>query len=289
MSHATIGVIGGSGLYSMPGLSDVETVRLTTPFGDPSDAYVIGTIAGTRVAFLPRHGVGHRYTPSEVPARANIYGFRMLGVTSLIAVSAVGSLRDDYAPGHIVIPTQLYDRTKGIRPSTFFGEGIVVHVAFDKPFDAALSARLSDAATQAGATYHNGGTYVCMEGPQFSTLAESNENRRRGFDLIGMTALPEAKLAREAEIAYAMLAMVTDYDCWHPDHDAVTVETVVATMHANASMAQSIIRHAVPLIAAGLDSPAHRALASAIMTDPRVIPATRRTQLALLLDRYLQK
>jgi 5'-methylthioadenosine phosphorylase len=283
MSHATIGVIGGSGLYSMPGLSDVETVRLTTPFGDPSDAYVIGTIAGTRVAFLPRHGVGHRLTPSEVPARANIYGFRMLGVTSLIAVSAVGSLRDDYAPGHIVIPTQLYDRTKGIRPSTFFGEGIVAHVAFDKPFDAEVSRRLAQA------TFHQGGTYVCMEGPQFSTLAESNENRRRGFDLIGMTALPEAKLAREAEIAYAMLAMVTDYDCWHPDHDAVTVETVVATMHANSAMAQAVIRHAIPLIAAGIDSPAHHALATAIMTDPRVIPAARRTQLALLLDRYLQK
>jgi len=289
MSHATIGVIGGSGLYSMPGLSDVETVRLTTPFGDPSDAYVIGTIAGTRVAFLPRHGVGHRLTPSEVPARANIYGFRMLGVTSLIAVSAVGSLRDDYAPGHIVIPTQLYDRTKGIRPSTFFGEGIVAHVAFDKPFDAELSRRLAHAATTAGATFHQGGTYVCMEGPQFSTLAESNENRRRGFDLIGMTALPEAKLAREAEIAYAMLAMVTDYDCWHPDHEAVTVETVVATMHANSSMAQSIIRHVVPLLATGFDSPAHHALATAIMTDPRYIPAARRTQLALLLDRYLQK
>ena len=289
MSHATIGVIGGSGLYSMPGLSDVETVRLTTPFGDPSDAYVIGTIAGTRVAFLPRHGVGHRLTPSEVPARANIYGFRMLGVTSLIAVSAVGSLRDDYAPGHIVIPTQLYDRTKGIRPSTFFGEGIVAHVAFDKPFDAEVSRRLAQAATTAGATFHQGGTYVCMEGPQFSTLAESNENRRRGFDLIGMTALPEAKLAREAEIAYAMLAMVTDYDCWHPDHDAVTVETVVATMHANSAMAQAVIRHAIPLSAAGIDSPAHHALATAIMTDPRVIPAARRTQLALLLDRYLQK
>jgi 5'-methylthioadenosine phosphorylase len=273
----------------MPGLSDVETVRLTTPFGDPSDTYVIGSIAGTRVAFLPRHGVGHRLTPSEVPARANIYGFRMLGVTSLIAVSAVGSLRDDYAPGHIVIPTQLYDRTKGIRPSTFFGEGIVAHVAFDKPFDAEVSRRLAQAATAAGATFHQGGTYVCMEGPQFSTLAESNENRRRGFDLIGMTALPEAKLAREAEIAYAMLAMVTDYDCWHPDHEAVTVETVVATMHANSSMAQSIIRHVVPLLATGFDSPAHHALATAIMTDPHVIPAERRTQLALLLDRYLQK
>ena len=233
--------------------------------------------------------IGHRLTPSEVPARANIYGFRMLGVTSLIAVSAVGSLRDDYAPGHIVIPTQIYDRTKGIRPSTFFGEGIVAHVAFDKPFDAEVSRRLAQAATAAGATFHQGGTYVCMEGPQFSTLAESNENRRRGFDLIGMTALPEAKLAREAEIAYAMLAMVTDYDCWHPDHEAVTVETVVATMHANSSMAQNIIRQVVPLLATGLDSPAHHALATAIMTDPRVIPAARRTQLALLLDRYLQK
>jgi 5'-methylthioadenosine phosphorylase len=200
----------------------------------------------------------------------------------------VGSLRDDYAPGHIVIPTQLYDRTKGIRPSTFFGEGIVAHVGFDKPFDAELSARLAHAATSVGATFHQGGTYVCMEGPQFSTLAESNENRRRGFDLIGMTALPEAKLAREAEIAYAMLAMVTDYDCWHPDHDAVTVETVVATMHANSAMAQAIIKAVVPLIAEGFDSPAHRALAMAIMTDPAHIPADKRQQLALLLDKYLK-
>lgn len=288
MIQATIGVIGGSGLYSMPGLTDVERVRIDTPFGTPSDDYIIGSIAGTRVAFLPRHGVGHRLTPSEVPSRANIYGFRQLGVRSLIAVSAVGSLRDDYAPGHIVIPTQLYDRTKGIRPSTFFGEGIVAHVGFDKPFDAELSARLATAATSVGATFHQGGTYVCMEGPQFSTLAESNENRRRGFDLIGMTALPEAKLAREAEIAYAMLAMVTDYDCWHPDHDAVTVETVVATMHANSAMAQAIIKAVVPLIAEGFDSPAHRALAMAIMTDPAHIPAAKRQQLALLLDKYLK-
>lgn len=288
MIQATIGVIGGSGLYSMPGLTDVEHVSVDTPFGAPSDQYIIGSIAGTRVAFLPRHGVGHRLTPSEVPARANMYGFRQLGVQSLIAVSAVGSLRDDYAPGHIVIPTQLYDRTKGIRPSTFFGEGIVAHVAFDKPFDDELSARLATAATSVGATFHRGGTYVCMEGPQFSTLAESNENRRRGFDLIGMTALPEAKLAREAEMAYAMLAMVTDYDCWHPDHDAVTVETVVATMHANSAMAQAIIGAVVPLIASGFDSPAHRALAQAIMTDPARIPAAKRQQLALLLDKYLQ-
>jgi 5'-methylthioadenosine phosphorylase len=287
--NATIGVIGGSGLYSMPGLTDVETVQLTTPFGAPSDSFVIGTIAGQRVAFLPRHGVGHRYTPTEVPVRANIYGFRMLGVRSLIAVSAVGSLRDDYAPGQIVIPTQLYDRTTGMRPNTFFGEGIVAHVAFDKPFDAGLSDRLAAAATAAGAAFHWGGTYVCMEGPQFSTLAESNENRRRGFDLIGMTALPEAKLAREAEMAYAMLACVTDYDCWHPAHDAVTVETVVATMHANVAMAQDIIRRVVPLIGAGFESPAHRALAAAIMTNPAVIPAQRRAQLALLLDPYLQK
>lgn len=289
MTQATIGVIGGSGLYSMPGLSDIETVHLTTPYGAPSDAFVIGTIAGQRVAFLPRHGVGHRYTPSEIPVRANMYGFRMLGVRSLIAVSAVGSLRHDYAPGHIVIPHQLYDRTKGIRPSTFFGEGIVAHVAFDKPFDTELSNRLEIAAQEAGATYHRGGTYVCMEGPQFSTLAESNENRRRGFDLIGMTALPEAKLAREAEMAYAMLALVTDYDCWHPDHDAVTVETVVATMHANSAMAQSIISHAIPLIGEGFTSPAHTALASAIMTAPQAILPERLAQLSLLLDPYFTK
>ena len=278
-----IGVIGGSGLYAMDGLDAVEQVRLTTPFGEPSDAYIIGGVGGRRVAFLPRHGVGHRLSPSEVPSRANIHGFKQLGVRSLISVSAVGSLKEELVPGHMAVPDQLFDRTKGIRPASFFGEGIVAHVAFDKPFDAALSELLFAAAQAAGATVHRGGTYVCMEGPQFSTLAESLENRRAGFDLVGMTALPEAKLAREAEIAYALLAMVTDYDCWHPGHDAVTVEAVVAVMHQNAQLAQETIRQLVPRIPTDFSSPAHSALHNAIMTAPTAIPAAKREQVALLL------
>jgi 5'-methylthioadenosine phosphorylase len=287
MTDITIGVIGGSGLYEIEGLEGVERVELTTPFGAPSDAYMIGRLAGQRVAFLPRHGVGHRLTPTEVPSRANIYGFKQLGVRYLLAASAVGSLREEYAPGHIVIPDQLFDRTKGIRPASFFGEGIVVHVGFDRPFDQRLADALERAARAAGATTHRGGTYVCMEGPQFSTLAESEENRRRGHDLIGMTALPEAKLAREAEIAYAMLALVTDYDCWHPEHDAVTVEMVGKVLRANAALAKEIIRQVVPLIGAGFDSPAHHALATAILTDRRAISAEKRSQVELLVGKYL--
>jgi 5'-methylthioadenosine phosphorylase len=287
MPEAAIGVIGGSGLYTMAGLEDVERVQVTTPFGAPSDAYVLGTVGGQRVAFLPRHGVGHRLTPSEVPSRANIYGFRSLGVRYLVSVSAVGSLREEYAPGHVVIPDQLFDRTKGIRPATFFGDGLVVHVAFDRPLDRQLSDLLEQAARAAGATVHRGGTYVCMEGPQFSTLAESEENRRRGYDLIGMTALPEAKLAREAEIAYATLALVTDYDSWHPGHDAVTVEMVVKVLQSNAALAQEIIRRVVPLIGAGFDSPAHHALATAIITDRRAIPPAKLEQVDLLVGKYL--
>jgi 5'-methylthioadenosine phosphorylase len=247
--RATIGVIGGSGLYAMEGLADVERATLETPFGAPSDAYVIGTIAGRRVAFLPRHGVGHRFSPSEVPNRANIYGFRMLGVRYLIAVSAVGSLREEYAPGHIVIPDQLYDRTKGHRPDTFFGGGLVVHVQFDRPFDAGLSDRLEQAARAAGATVHRGGTLVVMEGPQFSTLAESEENRRRGHDLIGMTALPEA----------------------------------------NARLAQDVVQRVIPLIGDGFDSPAHRALATAIITDPAVVPPEKLAQVELLVGQYVRR
>ncbi len=287
MPEATIGVIGGSGLYAMAGLEQVEQVELNTPFGTPSDAYVLGTISGQRVAFLPRHGVGHRLTPSEVPSRANIHGFKQLGVRFLISISAVGSLREQLVPGHVVIPDQLYDRTKGLRPASFFGDGMVVHVAFDRPFDTQLSDQLERAANAAGAVCHRGGTLVVIEGPQFSTLAESEENRRRGHDLIGMTALPEAKLAREAEIAYAMLALVTDYDCWHPEHDAVTVEMVGKVLRANAALAKEIIRQVVPLIGAGFDSPAHHALATAILTDRRAISAEKRSQVELLVGKYL--
>ena len=287
MSTATIGVIGGSGLYAMDGLDNVEQITLETPFGAPSDAYIVGSIGDQRVAFLPRHGVGHRLTPTEVPSRANIHGFKQLGVKYLLSISAVGSLREEYVPGHVVIPEQLFDRTKGVRPASFFGEGLVVHVAFDNPFDAALSDILEQAARAAGATIHRGGTYVCMEGPQFSTRAESEENRRRGHDLIGMTALPEAKLAREAEIAYATLALVTDYDSWHPHHESVTVDMVVQVLQANARLAQDIIRHTVPLIGDGFDSPAHTALATAIITNPSVIPETKRKQVELLVSKYL--
>ena len=288
MEPVLIGVIGGSGLYAMPGLTDVEQVTLTTPFGDPSDAYVVGALSGQRVAFLPRHGVGHRLTPSEVPSRANIHGFKQLGVRYLVSISAVGSLREEYAPGHVVVPDQLFDRTRGHRTDTFFGAGLVAHVGFDQPLDAGLAQRLAQAAQQAGATVHQGGTLVVMEGPAFSTLAESEENRRRGHDLVGMTALPEAKLAREAEIAYATLAMVTDYDCWRPGHESVTVEMVVAVVKANVALSQTIIAQVVPLIGAGFASPAHSALAGAIMTDPRVMPQATKERLALLVGRYLE-
>lgn len=287
MNDIQIGVIGGSGLYCMPDLQDIEHVALSTPFGAPSDDYIIGTLARQRVAFLPRHGVGHRLLPSEVPNRANIHGFKQLGVRYLIAVSAVGSLREDYAPGHVVIPDQLFDRTKGNRAASFFGEGLVAHISFDKPFCHMMSDRLYRAARQAGATLHRGGTLVVMEGPQFSTIAESEENRKRGHALIGMTTLPEAKLAREAEIAYAVLAMVTDYDVWHPEHDSVTVEAVVRVLHENAQLAQHIVKAAVTAIGDGFESPAHHALATAIMTDRSRIPVAARERLALIAGKYL--
>jgi 5'-methylthioadenosine phosphorylase len=285
-ARSAIGVIGGSGLYAMEGLEDVEELELQTPYGAPSDAYVIGSLAGQRVAFLPRHGRGHRLSPSEVPSRANIHGFKQLGVRYLLAVSAVGSLREDYAPGQVVVPDQLFDRTKGVRPFTYFEGGVVAHVGFDKPFCPELAERLYAAARAAEANVHRGGTLVVMEGPQFSTIAESEENRRRGHDLIGMTALPEAKLAREAEISYAMLAMVTDYDVWHPDHDAVTVESVMAVLHTNALLSQRIVREAVALIGAGFESAAHSALATAIVTDRARIPAEAKERLGLIAGKY---
>jgi 5'-methylthioadenosine phosphorylase len=287
MAEATIGVIGGSGLYAMEGLIDREELRLATPFGEPSDAFVLGTLRGRRVAFLPRHGRGHRLNPSELPNRANIHAFKQLGVRALISVSAVGSLREAYAPGHVVVPDQLFDRTKGTRPATFFEGGVVAHVGFDKPFCPELSARLFAAAQAAGASVHQGGTLVVMEGPAFSTKAESEENRRRGHALIGMTALPEAKLAREAEIAYGCLAMVTDYDVWHPDHDAVTVEAVLKVLHANAALSQRIVAEAVERLDETFTSPAHSALATAITTDRAYIPAEAKERLALIAGKYL--
>jgi 5'-methylthioadenosine phosphorylase len=287
MSEVTIGLIGGSGVYKMKELEGAEEVWFDTPYGKPSDAFMIGMLGGHQVAFLPRHGRGHRLMPTEVPSRANIYGFKKLGVKYLVSISAVGSLREDFAPGQVVVPDQLFDRTKGIRPFTFFGDGVVAHPVFDKPFCPIMREKLLEAAKNAGATVYDGGTYVCMEGPQFSTIAESEENRRRGHDLIGMTALPEAKLAREAEIAYGMLAMVTDYDCWHPEHESVTIETVIAVLNANVELSQNIVRGVIPLLAEGFESPAHTAMACAIITQRDLIPPATRERLEVLVGRYL--
>jgi 5'-methylthioadenosine phosphorylase len=283
---AQIGIIGGSGLYDMAELSDRDDVTLTTPFGDPSGPYVLATLRGRRVAFLPRHGVGHRYQPSELNFRANIYGFKKLGVEWILSASAVGSLREDYKPTDLVVPDQFFDRTRN-RVSTFFGDGLVAHVGFAHPFCRPLSAVMLESARRTSATVHEGGTYVCMEGPQFSTKAESNQYRASGFDIIGMTNLQEAKLAREAEICYTTLALVTDYDCWHPDHDSVTVEMVVATLTQNAKTAQEVLANAVERLPIARDCECARALATAIMTRPDVIPATTRERLGLLVNKYL--
>jgi len=284
---AQIGIIGGSGLYDMAELSDREDVTLTTPFGEPSGPYVLATLRGRRVAFLPRHGVGHRYQPSELNFRANIYGFKKLGVEWILSASAVGSLREDYKPTDLVVPDQFFDRTRN-RVSTFFGDGLVAHVGFAHPFCRPLSDLMVESARRSGATVHEGGTYVCMEGPQFSTVAESKFYRSAGFDIIGMTNLQEAKLAREAEICYTTLALVTDYDCWHPDHDSVTVEMVVATLTQNARTAQQVLATAVGQLPIARTCECARALATAIMTRPDVVPAATRERLDLLVGKYLR-
>lgn len=286
MSGARIGIVGGSGLYDMPELADREERVVETPFGAPSGPYVLATLRGRRVAFLARHGDGHRHAPSELNFRANIFGFKMLGVEWILSASAVGSLREDVKPLDMLIPDQLFDRTRG-RVSTFFGEGIVAHVGFAHPFCGPLSRIMTTAAKSAGATVHEGGTYVCMEGPQFSTKAESNFYRAQGFDIIGMTNLQEAKLAREAEICYSTLALVTDYDCWHPDHDAVTVDMVVATLMQNARTAQQVIANAVDQLPIDRSCECARALASAIITRPSAMPADRKALLAPLIGKYL--
>jgi 5'-methylthioadenosine phosphorylase len=237
---AEIGIIGGSGLYSMSGLTDTREVRVKTPFGDPSDAIVLGTLEGKRVAFLARHGRGHRFLPGEVNYRANIYAMKLLGVERIISVSAVGSLREDLPPGEFLVADQFFDSTKG-RKSTFFGNGIVAHVTFDKPTCGQLSAVLADACTSSAVPVHRKGTYICMEGPQFSSLAEANFHRAMKFDVVGMTNATEAKLAREAEICYATIAMITDYDCWHPQHDSVTVAQIIATLNQNATDRKSVV------------------------------------------------
>ena len=283
-----IGIIGGSGLYDMAELSDREERHVDTPFGEPSGPYVLATLRGRRVAFLARHGIGHRLLPSELNFRANIYGFKSLGVEWILSASAVGSLREDYRPQDLVVPDQFYDRTRG-RVSTFFGDGIVAHVAFAHPFCKPLSDIMFSSAQATGATVHRGGTYVCMEGPQFSTIAESNAYRASKFDIIGMTNLQEAKLAREAELCYTTLALVTDYDCWHPDHDSVTVEMIVANLLANASRAQQVIASAVERLPISRTCECARALASAIITRPEAIPQKTRENLRLLVGKYLDR
>jgi 5'-methylthioadenosine phosphorylase len=288
MAEARVGVIGGSGLYEIDGLSDLEMLSVDTPFGKPSDEIAVGTLSGVRVAFLPRHGRGHRISPSELPARANVWAMKSLGVTHLLSVSAVGSLREELAPRDIVIPDQLLDRTKGVRPASFFDKGIVVHVAFSEPYCPELRQIVYEAAQKVGATVHNGGAMVVMEGPQFSTRAESHFYRRIGGDLIGMTALPEAKLAREAEICYCTLAMVTDYDCWHETEKAVTVEMVIDNLMANAGTAKAIIEIALPRIAeVDRHCQCGSALANAIITHPETIPMEKRKTLKPLIGKYL--
>ena len=286
MQRAQIGIIGGSGLYDMAELTDREEVRLATPFGDPSDAYVLGTLRGRRVAFLARHGAGHRISPSELNFRANIFGFKTLGVEFLLAASAVGSLKEAYRPADIVIPDQFFDRTKG-RASTFFGRGLVGHVAFAHPFCKTLSGIAYDSVKAVGVTVHKGGTYVCMEGPQFSTLAESKLYRSWGMDIIGMTNLQEAKLAREAEICYTTIALVTDYDCWHPDHDSVTVEMILDTLSKNAAAAQQIIAGTVETLPFDRTCECATALKFALITRPDLVPEQVKHELAPIIGKYM--
>jgi 5'-methylthioadenosine phosphorylase len=286
MQRAQIGIIGGSGLYDMTDVTEREEVKITTPFGEPSAPYLLGTLRGKRVAFLARHGGGHRVSPSELNFRANIFGMKTLGVEYLLSASAVGSLKEEYKPADIVIPDQFFDRTKG-RASSFFGRGLVGHVGFAHPFCKILSGIACDSGKRAGATVHKGGTYVCMEGPQFSTLAESKLYRSWGMDIIGMTNLQEAKLAREAEICYTTIALVTDYDCWHPDHDSVTVEMVMSTLASNAATAQQIIAGAVERLPYERTCECASALKYALVTRPEMVPDQIKKDLAPIIGRYI--
>jgi 5'-methylthioadenosine phosphorylase len=288
LQQAEIGIIGGSGLYAMPGLSDMREVTVQTPFGEPSDAFVLGMLEGRKVAFLARHGRGHRLLPSELNFRANIYAMKDLGVERIVSVSAVGSLKEEHKPTEFVIPDQFIDRTFN-RTATFFGHGIVAHVAFGDPVCFEVSGAIGQSCKDSGVVGKAGGTYVCMEGPQFSTKAESNLYRSWGADVIGMTNLQEAKLAREAEICYATMAMVTDYDCWHPDHDSVTVDQIVKVLHTNADNAARVVKQAVALMPKERKCRCGSALQYAILTDPEKIPAGTRQKLSLLLDKYLKK
>jgi 5'-methylthioadenosine phosphorylase len=285
--RVTVGVIGGSGLYEMEGLTNVRTVRVATPFGRPSDEYRIGTLFGRRIAFLPRHGRGHRLMPTDINYRANIYGMKKLGVERIISVSAVGSMREDIRPGDIVIPHQFYDHTKH-RRSTFFGNGIVAHVGMADPVCGDLGSVLVEAGEKVGATVHRGGTYICMEGPQFSTQAESLTYRQWNVDVIGMTNATEAKLAREAEICYSTIALATDYDCWHHSEEAVTVEAVLAVMKHNIETSKAMIRQAVKMLPEVRTCGCGEALRNTIMTPEKLIPAKTRKDLAPIIGKYIK-
>ena len=286
--ETVVGVIGGSGLYQIDGLKDVREVELATPFGAPSDAYVTGTLDGVRMVFLPRPGRGHRISPSEINFRANIWGLKRLGVTRIVSVSAVGSMREEIQPGDFVVVDQFFDRTRH-RADTFFGDGCVAHVMFADPVCGELRRALLDAGKQLGLRLHERGTYLNMEGPQFSTRAESRIYRQWGIDVIGMTNLQEAKLAREAELCYATVAMATDYDCWREGHEDVTVEAILAVMSANVGNARKLIQSGVPRLAAARGCGCGSALKFAVMTAPEQIPAATRERLALLLDKYLPR
>jgi 5'-methylthioadenosine phosphorylase len=287
--RAEIGIIGGSGLYEMEGFTDVREVAVETPFGSPSDRLMVGRLEGRRVAFLPRHARGHRILPNELNFQANIFALKTLGVEWILSVSAVGSLKEKYAPLHMVIPDQFVDRTLQ-RKSTFFGRGLVAHAAFAHPFCPDLSKRMAESCQEAGATYHVGGAYICIEGPHFSTRAESELYRSWGMDVIGMTNLTEAKLAREAEICYSTLAMVTDYDCWHPDHDSVTAEYVIGNLGKNAATAKAVLRAAVRRLPEGTPRTCEceRALRSAIVTPAHLVPESVKKELAPIVGRYMK-
>ena len=285
-ARASIAVIGGSGLYAMGGLTDTREIRVKTPFGDPSDAIVLGVLEGKRVAFLARHRRGHRILPSEINYRANIYAMKLLGVERVISVSAVGSLKEDLRPGEFLVPDQFFDRTKN-RASTFFGDGLVAHVAFAHPTCGQLSGVLADACVHEAVKVHRRGTYVCMEGPQFSTLAEAEVNRHLRFDVVGMTNVTEAKLAREAELCYATIAMITDYDCWHPDHESVTAAQIIATLNQNAENAQKVLCAAMRELPAGRSCKCASSLQHALVTDLKIVPKATKKRLAAILTKYI--
>jgi 5'-methylthioadenosine phosphorylase len=285
-SQASIGIIGGSGLYSMAGLISPREIKVKTPFGEPSEAIVLGTLEGKRVAFLARHGRGHRILPGEINYRANIYAMKLLGVERIISVSAVGSLQEELRPGEFLVPDQFVDRTRQ-RVSTFFGEGLVAHVSFAHPTCAQVSAALADASVHCGVKVHRRGTYICMEGPQFSTLAEANMHRQLHFEVVGMTNATEAKLAREAELCYSTIAMITDYDCWHPEHESVTASQIIALLNQNAENAQRVLREAVRALPADRACKCGSALQHALVTDMKLVPSATKRRLVAILAKYI--